>query len=40
MKYGCYLEYKRKEKEASQCYNFVDEDNEPLNSNKTMKILI
>lgn len=31
MKFSCYLEYKGKEKEASQCYNFVDENNENLN---------
>lgn len=31
MWYGCYLEYEGKEKEASQSYNFVDENNENLN---------
>lgn len=31
MKYGCYLEYEEKEREASQRYNFVDGDKENLN---------
>lgn len=31
MKYGCCLEYEGKEKEASERYNFVDENNENLN---------
>ena len=31
IKYGCYLDMREKKKEAPQCYNFVDEDNENLN---------